>query len=372
MKITIITPDASIRSFSRTKVLYDLLKDNFDLEVISIASWYDKDEIYKKEFKEFKKIKYNLGTIISDLNKAVSGDLIYALRMKPTSLGFALSLKNQRKIPVIADIDADEMYDCYPYGTNNITKFLVSLPTFNKPNSFVYTWLMQKRLKFADQITVSSTELQKKYTGTFIPNTTDNNSFKPYEYKVNEIKDYMGWKEHKIIFFSGNIDHHVHIDDIIKAIKSLNRTDIKLIIEGLNDGKERVFTDNFIEFVPLQPELNRAKLISASDIVISPIDSNNLSLNKLVFESVFTEKPLITINSFENEKILEDKAYFYEIGNVKKISEHIRFLLDENNINTINNKISDLRKIFVEKYSKEKISDKLCDLINKVVIKNDK
>jgi glycosyltransferase involved in cell wall biosynthesis len=372
MKITIIIPDASIRTFSRTKILYDLLKDSFELEVISIASWHDKDELYKKEFSEFKKIKYNLGTIISDLNKAVKGDLIYALRMKPTSLGFALSLKTQKKIPVIADIDADEIYDCYPYGNNKIKKFLFSLPTFNKPNSFVYIWLMQKRLRFTDDITISSWDLQKRYTGTFIPSTVDNEVYKPNIYKINEIKEYMEWQDSKIIFFSGTLDHHIQIKDVIQAIKLLNRNDIKLVIEGHNDGKDKIYKEDFICFISSQPELNKAKLISSSDIVIHPSDNTNLSLSNNIFEAIFSEKPIITTNSYDHEKLLDDNAYLYNNGDIKKISEYISFILNSDNFDSINSKSIKLRDLFIERYSKSKISDKLRDLINKVVIKGDK
>lgn len=351
MKISFIIPDLSDETFHRTKILYRMLKDNFEVEIIAVDTKNSKNKLFSETFENFKKIKYDLGTIIKDLKKNITGDIIYAIKAKPTSFGFAMSLKNIKKIPVVLDISADETYNCFPYTNNTIKGVLSSLLLFKDTNSYTYTKILEKRIKRADEITVSSSLLQKKYGGTLITSSPDEKIFNPDLYKIDQIRESMGWTNKKVILFAGKYNRDTDFELLLDTIEKIDRTDLLLCIIGDN---KKIKESNKIKYTSYQPEENIAKLLSASDIVIVPQKDTLSSFGKnpvKAYEAILSNKTLILPNIYDFKDIFP-QALFYHSSDKDSLSQVI--------IKAINEK-SNYRDEFLEKYSFDKMSKKLTE-----------
>jgi glycosyltransferase involved in cell wall biosynthesis len=357
-KISLLIPDLSQETYNRTKSLYEMLKNNYELEVISINK-ESKNKLFKDNFQDYKQIKYDLGTIINDLKKNVTGEIIYAIKSKPTSFGFAMSLKNIKKIPVVLDISAKETYNCFPYTDSTLKGILSSFYLVNDTNSYVYTKILEKRIKLVDEITVSSISLQKIYGGTLINTSSNENLFNPSLYKKNEIKETMGWTNKKIIFFGGTINRDTDIDLLINSIESINRDDLILVIVGDNKKYKESEKVNYIGY---QPPENIAKLLSVSDIVVIPQKNTHSSFGKIpikFYDAMSSGIPIICPDIYDFSNNLNQYCYLYENGSKDSLVNNILKVLDNYQ------DVKSNREIYIEKFGFEKMSKKICDFFSK-------
>lgn len=371
-KISLLVPDLSLETYNRTKVLYEMLKTSYDLEVISINK--DKNsQIFKDNFEVFKHIKYDLGTIINDLKKNVTGDIIYAIKSKPTSYGLAMSYKNINKVPVVLDISANETYNCFPY-TNNVFKGIFS--TFylvNDTNSYLYTKILEKRIKLADEITASSNTLQKVYGGTLITSSANENIFNSSNYKINEIRKTMGWGlkgDKKVIFFGGIYNKDTDIDLLIDTVENINRGDIVLVIVGDN---KKIKESKKVQYLSYQPHENIAKLLASSDIVVVPQKDNLTSFGKIpikFYEAISSEVPVICPDIYDFSNSLNEFCYKYKAGDKQSLSDQILKII--NNYDESINKAEEVRESYINNFGFNKMSSKLIDFFTKVENKNKK
>ncbi len=353
MKISFIIPDLSDETFHRLKALYNMLKDNFEIEIIAVDTKKSKNKLFTEYFQNLKKIKYDLGTIIKDLKKNVTGDIIYAIKAKPTSFGFAMSLKSIKKIPVILDISANETYNCFPYTNNPLKGILSSILIFKDTNSYTYTKILEKRIKLADEITISSNLLQKKYGGTLITSSPNENIFNPEIYKINEIRESMNWTNKKVILFAGKYNRDTDINYLIETVEKIDRNDLLLCIIGDN---KKIKESDKVNFISYQPEENIAKLLSACDLVVVPQKDIYSSFGKIpikIYESILSNKPLVLPDLYDFKELFPE-AIFYDTKDNNSLSKIILLALDAKNEN---------RNQFLEKYNFDKMSKKLTEFI---------
>lgn len=364
MKITILVPDANQETFNRTKILYNMLKDNFELEVIFISTKKEKNKIFSDSFENFKQIKYDLGTIINDLKKNVTGDIIYAIKSKPTSFGFAMSLKNIKKIPVVLDISAKESYNCFPYSDNTLKSIFSTFYLFNDTNSFVYTKILEKRIKYADEITVASPNLQKEFGGTLITSSADENFFNAKLYKISEIRQSMNWGDKNIIMFNGLINRDTDIELLINTVEDIFRNDLMLVIVG--DNKKYKESEK-VQYIGYQPQENIAKLLSASDMVVISQKKIPSSFGKIpvkAYEAISSGKPLILPDIYDFSESFAEMSYFYKESDKDSLKQNILKILD--NKPEADLKAKKARDIYIEKFGFEKMSKKLVEFFSKM------
>jgi glycosyltransferase involved in cell wall biosynthesis len=368
MKITILVPSASREILPRVSTLYKLLEKNFDIEVIAIVKKKENTEHFKAEFSDFKKVVFDLGTIINDLIKTISGDIIYAMKAKPSSFGMAMSLKTKKKLPVVLDIDAREIYNCFPYSDNFPKNFFFSLLQFNNPNSFIYTWMLEKRIKTADNITVASSTLQKIFGGTLVYSGCDTEFFNSEIYKRAEIRKQMQWDKFKIIFLTLNIQAEEGLEDLIEALKIIGKSEIKLVIAGEKTPYlEKISRkEPFVSLIGYQPHLNIAKLLSAADLVVLPlrnIPANQGRVPLSLFEAMSAGKPVIATNISDFPVILEGCGLVFPEKDIKALKENIEKILDEPGL--AEKLAKQAREKCIEKYSRQIFSKKLVEFLKK-------
>ncbi|MFN8673650.1 MAG: hypothetical protein U0457_16420 [Candidatus Sericytochromatia bacterium] len=364
MKISLVAPDFSLKTFKRTKFLYDLLKDDFELEVLVLHTNKVKKTIFDDNFDNLKKIRFDLGTVLKDFNNSIKGDLVYAIRSKPTSFGISMNIKHFKKIPIILDIIDIEKNLCFPYSNNTIQNFLLSFFAIKDPNSYIFTFLGEKRIKLADNITVASKKLQKIYGGTYIPSIANNEIFDSEKYKIPEIREFMKWDK-KVILYFGNLEYDTDFDNLCDVLKDFSDKIQLIVLNNTEEYKKIEKKYDFISFLGYQPELNQAKIISSADYTILPIKNINYSENYLpdeIYNYIACNKKIISSKNFEELSCLKDKLLIYnnkeELKNILNKIANEEIIKEKYEISPSYQEVKDkMKKFFLEIMSKNQISE---------------
>src|SRR5262249_11845401 len=105
----------------RTRNLVSVLLRNYDVELITTVSPGQEhlDNCYADLPITFRKLRAapypRFLRTIRQLHRAATGDVVYALKLRPTSYGVALLDRLGSGRPVLLDVDDWERYMCYPY-----------------------------------------------------------------------------------------------------------------------------------------------------------------------------------------------------------------------------------------------------------------
>lgn len=372
MKITILSPDSSLKTLPRVKILYKLLEKHFEIEIISIVDKKEKEDYFKDEFPNYKSIKFDVNTVFKELMKKITGDIIYAVQAKASSFGLARNLKHYKKLPLVLDISSREIYSSYPYSKKLWINLIFSFLHFSDPNSFVYTWMLEKKIKTADIITTSSEKLKSVYGGKIIPHACDTDFFDPKLYKRNEIREYMKWSDSKVIIFAGNAKPHTGLENLVKAVKNIKDEKIVLAIVGkITPFYKRLSKmDSRIYLYDYQNSENIAKLLTASDLAVIPQRNLTMTEGKVpikLFEAMSIGLPIISTDIFDISNILEDCGLISPVDDIKSLQENIEKLLNNNELSKkLGNKA---REKCIKEYSLNAISMDLVETLEKLKTK---
>lgn len=354
MKISLIASFPDLESFSRLKWIYSLLKDKFEIQLIGIIFNNKFDDLLKNVFAEIQLVKYNISTIIPNIKNIVKGDIIYVLKARTSSFGISINLKKLLNKKVILDISDIEKFNCFPYSNNNIKCFLYSLPLLNNPDSYIYTNLTEKRIKFSDEITVSNPFLQKIYGGTLIYDSCDTELFDKNKYKIDEIRETLNWDK-KVIIFNGNIKNYINLDILIK----LSFEDLLVVFIGFIDKKLKKYLSKYKNIIiyNYQNDLNIAKMLSSSDYMVllrKDLPNSDFKIPIKIYEALSSNLTVIT-NDTNNYKELFSNNILY----TNSLEEILNIIKN-------NTKIENSKSFFKNIFLKDEISNKLFTFINKL------
>jgi glycosyltransferase involved in cell wall biosynthesis len=331
MKVSIVSSELSQNCLGRAYLLGMVLKRKYDVEVLGSTFG---DTVWKpcntNEFSyvSVKGCQYpRYVTSIRELVRAISGEVIYAVKPRPTSFGVALlkALLNER--PVVLDIDDDEKAWCARNWKNYF-----NLRYLKDPNSYPYTSLLERLIGRADHITVASTFFQSKYGGTLVPHARDVDFLDPDKYDAHRqsYKQTLDIDAGKVMMFLGTPVPHKGLEDLIQAMHILKQKDVTLVIVGASEqrnsyertlqqmgrGKVKLFGEVYISEVP--------RYLTAADLVVLP--QRRMSLGQVpakVFDAMAMAKPIIATEVSDLSEILDGCGLLVKPGDVNGLAAKI-------------------------------------------------
>lgn len=336
-KISLITFDLSDNSLGRTYLLAKVLSRRFRVEIIGpmfaerIWPPCDNDEF---TYKTVKGSYYPCFLFsISKLYNFIDGDIIYAIKPRPTSFGIGLLHKWFSKRPIVLDIDDWELATYHE--ASQLRRLRIFLRVRN-PNGFPYIYFMDRLIKYADHITVSSTFLQKIYGGTLIPHVRDTDQICPSKFDSITIKSENELMDYRLIMFLGTPRKHKGIEDLMEAIRMLKRDDVRLMIVGLEGQRkyeQRLMTlaDEKTIFVGMIPFHKVPYYLALADIVVIPQRDSYQTLGQVpakLFDAMAMAKPIISTRASMIPEILNGCGFIVDPGNPHQIAETINVMLD--------------------------------------------
>jgi len=368
IKISILSFDLSHNCLVRAYILAKMLSKKYEVEILGPNIEFD--EVWKP-LRNDPLIKYVLLPSgvdkIPKILRRINGDIIYAIKPKMTSYGYGLIKKLISKKPLVLDIDDWEL----GFFLDSKMYIAKSCLIFWDINNLIYTFLLEKLAKYADEITVSSSFLQKKFRGVIIPHARDAKLFNPKKYNREKLKKKLGIQNKKVIIFCGAIVKHKGIDDLIASINLLKDKNIVLILVGvdLNDSYTKSLWDqkkSNVKFIGQQPFEKIPEFLSASDLVVLPQKETRSAKGQVpakVFDAMMMEKPIIATNVSDLPNILNGCGIIVESGDILGLASKIKYIFDNPDI--AGRMGNAARKKCIREYSHEAVRPKLFKIFEK-------
>ncbi|MFC1686685.1 glycosyltransferase [Patescibacteria group bacterium] len=365
----------------RAYILAEILQKDFEVEII--GPLYGK-EVWppcanspaKRDPSARGKIKYKIFPgrslpwllfYLPSWLKKIDGDIIYASKFHLTSFGLGLLKKLFSGKKLILDID-----DWEPGAFLSMPRrkrYKKAILNFFNPFSYCWIFLMSKLSFLADDTTVASNFLKKKYGGTIIPHGRNHLKLNPAKYSQDKAKQKLDLKSKKIVMFLGTPTLHKGILDLLEATKDIN--EIQVVIVGVDDNafslriKKEYTHPKYIGMIPFSevPEY-----LIAADIVIIPQRGDKLysiaQTPAKVFDAMCLAKPIIATTVGDLPKILDGCGVIIEPAKTTLLKKAILDLIkNPTKAKSLGEKA---RLKCINKYSYQVLAKKIKPLFEKI------
>ena len=382
MKVSLVVSDLSgggaIRAFLLAQVLIEL---NYEVEVVGFQFGKELYAIPPRGIPVCAIPGKNYPGFLMDAQKVlqkIDGDIIYAVKPKPTSFGLSLLKKLYTRRPVILDIDDWELSwfggDEWKYRPNfkqlyrDIFKQNGEL---RKPDHPLYIQWMENLVSRADAVTVDTEFLKQRFGGVYLPNGKDTEMFDPAKYNPELSRERYGLSGYRILMFPGAPRPHKGVEDVLIALEQLNEPDLKLAIVGgspYDDYDDRLMQrwGRWIVKLPRFPVETMPEVVAAAHIVVVPQRETLTAVAQFplkLTDGMSMAKPVLSTRVGDIPAILGGTGYLVEPSSPAQISEKIQWIFQ--NLTAANLQGMKARKRCVKKYSIQAMALILSDIISR-------
>ncbi|MDJ0732738.1 MAG: glycosyltransferase family 4 protein [Nostocaceae cyanobacterium] len=308
--------------------------------------------------------------------KKVDGDIIYAVKPKPTSFGISLIKKLQTQRPLIVDMDdwelswhGGEQWQYRPSLKQLYRDIFKPNGALRFPDHPLYLSWMEQLVNKADAITIDTQFLQKRFGGVYLPNGKDTNLFDPGKYNSELSRERYGFSRYKILMFPGAPRPHKGVEDVLMALDLLNQPDFKLVIVGGSPYDD--YDDKLIEKwgrwiikLPKCPVEVMPEIVAAADVVVVPQRDTITARAQFplkLSDGMAMAKPVLSTRVGDIPDILGETGYLVDPSSPEQIAAQIQLIFQD--LEVANVRGQKARKICVENYSLEAMASILKTVI---------
>lgn len=372
MKISIISFDMGHNCLGRAYLLAKVLQRRYQVEILGSHFPVYGDCVWEPcNTDEFKYItvkgcnfpEYFLS--IKSLLSHMTGDVIYASKLRMPSYGVALLKKISSFKPVVLDIDDLET----SWFTEQDWKS--SRKTITNPIGPFHTKLMEKLVWAANDVTTVSSQLQNRFGGVIVPHGKNTNVMDPAKFDREQLRVNYGLSAFKIIMFLGTPKPHKGLEDVVHALKLLNRNDIRFVVVGKGydlsyEKRLQELGGEMVILFDMIPFSEVPKLLAAADMVVLPqrrlLQSEGQIPAKL-FDAMAMAKPIVATDVSDLAAILGDSGLICEPEDHQDIADKISWVLDHPQDAVIMGKRA--REKCIQEYSWDLMEDRLSLIFDK-------
>jgi glycosyltransferase involved in cell wall biosynthesis len=369
----------SVRSFLLAQSLQEL---NYQVEILGFIFGKKATVIPQSEISINQFIGYNYPKFLmsaSQLLKKIDGDIIYAMRPKPTTFGLALLQKLRSNQPIILDIDDWELswyvgkkWECKASLKQLYCDICKSDGALRQPDHPFYLKMLEGMTKKANAITTHTKFLKDKFGGTYLPNGKDTELFNPNYYNPERSRIFYGLSGYRILMFPGAPRPYKGVEDVLLALEFLNEPDIKLVIVGGSpyddyDAQLSAKWGSWIIKLPKYPPTEMPKIVAAAHIVVVPQRNTPAALAQFplkITDGMAMAKPILATRVGDIPEILGETGYLVDPESPEQIAEEIKLIFQ--NLDAANQRALKARERCVEKYSINSMSNILECVISKL------
>ena len=272
MKISLVSYDLSGTCIIRAHLLARMLVQDHEVEVVGPAS---KNAVWAP-LRHDTVVPFRVLTGQTPAARAeqIDGDLIYALKPRPSSLGVAMVAQRQRPRPIVVDVDDwesgflyDDVSTMVRSGFRDGTKWVArNLVDVRSANNFYRTAFASRHVRRADAVTVTSGWLADRYGGTVIPQARDIDHFDPASTDRTRMRDELGIRPDQVLLlFMGHPRRHKGLNNVLAAMDVLGRKDLLLLVVG---GNPELPDRPDVRAIGWQPYSATNGYLAAADMVV--------------------------------------------------------------------------------------------------------
>ncbi|MBD2388057.1 glycosyltransferase family 4 protein [Cylindrospermum sp. FACHB-282] len=380
-KVSLVVSDLSGGGSVRAYLLAQVLKKiDYDVEVVGFLFG---QELYAippvgipvvaidgKNYPEFFRSAKNLW-------QKLDGDIIYAIKPKPTSFGVSLLHKLTTRRPLLLDMDDWEL----SWHGGFEWKYRPSLKQFARdilkqdgvlrfPDHPLYLQWIESLVSRANGITIDTQFLQDRFGGVYVPNGKDTAMFDPDKYNPNVSREDYGLANYRILMFPGAPRPHKGVEDVLIALDQLNQQDLRLVIVGgspYDDYDDRLIEKwgRWIIKLPKCPVEVMPEVVAAAHIVVVPQRDNVIARAQFplkLTDGMAMAKPVLSTRVGDIPEILAETGYLVDPGCPEQIAAQIQLIFAD--LEQAEERGKKARKRCVEKYSLEAMASTLSELIS--------
>lgn len=342
MKVSILTPNFSKGGVDRAYLLAQVLR-SLDHKV-EILGFLFGEKIYPEPPPDLPIFCLpgchypKLFASIHQLLSHIDGDVVYAVKPKPTSFGVALLKKLQSRHPVLLDVDDWELSwvggDEWRYrpGLKQFGRDVLKKDgALRSPDHPLYLQWMEKLVSRADGITIDTQFLQHRFGGVYLPNGKDTDMFDPQRYDPEQSRQKYGLSGYRVLMFPGASRPHKGLEDVLIALDQLNQPDLRLVIVGGSpyDDYDQHLIQQWGQWViklPPAPFWQMPEIVAAAHVVVVPQRDTVTAQAQFpikLTEGMAMAKPILATCVGDIPEILGDTGFMVDPGNPAQLAEKI-------------------------------------------------
>jgi glycosyltransferase involved in cell wall biosynthesis len=311
--------------------------------------------------------------------KKIDGDIIYAVKPKPTSFGLSLlkQLGTQRR--VILDIDDWELswyggdeWKYRPSFKQLYRDILKKNGQLREPNHPLYVKWMESLVNRANAVTIDTEFLKQRFGGIYLPNGKDTEMFDPAKYNPELSRQRYGLSGYRILMFPGAPRPHKGVEDVLMALEQLNEPDLKLAIVGgspYDDYDDRLMQQwgRWIIKLPRFPVETMPEIVAAAHVVVVPQRKTIAAVAQFplkLTDGMAMAKPVLSTRVGDIPAILGGTGYLVDPNSPAQISQKIQWIFQ--NLTAANFQGMKARERCIKKYSLQTMTPILSDIISRI------
>jgi glycosyltransferase involved in cell wall biosynthesis len=389
LKVSLVVSDLSqsgagrwggaVRTFLLGQALQKL---GHEVEIIGYVFGDGSDAVTSTEFsittasgQNYPKFFNSIGQVL----EKISGEIVYAVKPKPTSFGTALLKKLRSRCPVILDIDdwelswyGGEQWKYHPQPKQFFRDIFKSDGALRQPDHPLYLKWMEGFINYADAVTIHTQFLQKRFGGVCVPNGKDTSLFDPEQYSAENSRTRLGLTDYRVLMFPGAPRPYKGLEDVLVALDYLNEPDLRLVIVGgspYDDYDDKLIQKwgRWIIKLPKFPHQAMPEVIAAAHIIVVPQRDTPAAQAQFplkLTDGMAMAKPVLATCVGDIPEILEGTGYLVESDSPEQIAEQIQCIFQ--NIEEANNRGQEARARCVKYYSIDSMATILSDVISKL------
>ncbi|NEO82723.1 MAG: glycosyltransferase family 4 protein [Spirulina sp. SIO3F2] len=212
----------------------------------------------------------------------LDGQILYAIKPKPSSFGVALLRRFRTHQPVFLDMDDWELSwhggDAWRYRPNPKQLYRdLCKPggQLREPDHPLYVKWLEGAVRYAGGLTVDTAFLQQRFGGDYLPNGKDTQLFDPARYEPDQCRQKYGLTPYRVLMFPGAPRPHKGVEDVLTALEHLNDERYRLVIVGGSpyddyDARLRDRWGRWLIQLPRCPVATMPEILAAAHVVMVP------------------------------------------------------------------------------------------------------
>jgi glycosyltransferase involved in cell wall biosynthesis len=349
--ISFLVPDISAPSVGAALRMADALVRDFDIEIVGPDFGRGVNSMYRDEFR-FKPVScpgiYRLPDFwwqTRRLERALSGDIIIALKAFRHTVPVALAARRRRGARVVVFLDEWDgaaLAHLTPWQRRVRLWRQWSLPLEDGHYPSV-----EEQIPEADSVWSTTTFLQRKFGGHLIAMGVDTDKFQPQPPdQVAALRHSLHLEGLRLIVFGGLVRPHKGVEIIPEALAKLGDNSIRLLVVGpVTEHLEALLRDRryapYIQVAgapPGDPQgINNAihkqmpLYLDLAELVVLPLLDTPLAQSQMpikLFEALAMAKPVIGSAVSDLPAMLNSCGAVVPPGDVGALADAIRRLLD--------------------------------------------
>ncbi len=311
-----------------------------------------------------------------ELLQKIDGDIIYAVKPKPTSFGVSLLKKFSTRRPLLLDMDDWELswyggfdWKYRPSPKQFYRDIFKQNGALKFPDHPLYVQWTESIVQKADAITIDTQFLKDRFGGVYLPNGKDTEMFDPSKYNPEASRQRYGLSGYRILMFPGAPRPHKGVEDVLTALDYLNQPDLRLVIVGgspYDNYDEQLIAKwgRWIIKLPKCPSDVMPEVVAAAHVIVVP--QRDTIIARAQFPLKLTDgmamaKPVLSTRVGDIPEILDDTGYLVDPDSPEQIAEQIQLIFA--NLDAANERGRKSRERCVEKYSLEPMASILKSVI---------